>query len=324
MMKNKIPCEVIRDLLPSYIDGLTSDITNAEIKTHMKECASCKDVLDAMKNPDAEPVDNANTEEIDFLRKTRRKVKNTVLGIVLAAVLGIVVVTAVRFMMIGHDINSDYIVYDMEVDGCRLSIQGRTTSDSGIRKVEIAEAGGIVRIDFKGVDSSLIYSSSFEKEYTASEPISEIVIGNRVVWSDGEVISPITSAVFQTGHAYAGDMPANGQTASALNIDGFLGNFTSELRTTGEPYGWKITPENSFSADRREVVEERMKSYAYVILAVIDNLGEVTFEYEIDGEVYELTVNTDDATSYAGEEIKSVGKDINRLQRLMEQTGLAM
>ena len=29
---SKIPCEIIRDLLPSYIDGLTSDVTNKEIE----------------------------------------------------------------------------------------------------------------------------------------------------------------------------------------------------------------------------------------------------------------------------------------------------
>ena len=39
---SKIPCEMIQDLLPSYIDELTSDITNREIEAHMKECERCK------------------------------------------------------------------------------------------------------------------------------------------------------------------------------------------------------------------------------------------------------------------------------------------
>ena len=35
---NKIPCEVIRDLLPSYIDELTSEITNQVIREHLENC----------------------------------------------------------------------------------------------------------------------------------------------------------------------------------------------------------------------------------------------------------------------------------------------
>ena len=35
---SKIPCEMIQDLLPSYIDELTSDVTDREIEAHMMEC----------------------------------------------------------------------------------------------------------------------------------------------------------------------------------------------------------------------------------------------------------------------------------------------
>ena len=37
---NKIPCEIIRDLFPSYIDQLTSDKTNLAVEEHIKECKS--------------------------------------------------------------------------------------------------------------------------------------------------------------------------------------------------------------------------------------------------------------------------------------------
>lgn len=31
-MKNELSCEVVQDLLPSYVDCLTSDVTNQSIK----------------------------------------------------------------------------------------------------------------------------------------------------------------------------------------------------------------------------------------------------------------------------------------------------
>ena len=46
---NKIPCEVIRDLFPSYIDQLTSPVTNEAIAEHLHTCDACRDVLAAMR-----------------------------------------------------------------------------------------------------------------------------------------------------------------------------------------------------------------------------------------------------------------------------------
>lgn len=42
-------CEIIRDLLPSYIDELTSEESNWEIKEHLKTCPECKKYLEEMK-----------------------------------------------------------------------------------------------------------------------------------------------------------------------------------------------------------------------------------------------------------------------------------
>ena len=42
-------CEIIRDLLPSYVDGLTSEESNREIMAHVAECAPCKEILEQMQ-----------------------------------------------------------------------------------------------------------------------------------------------------------------------------------------------------------------------------------------------------------------------------------
>lgn len=49
---------------------------------------------------------------------------------------------------------------------------------------------------------------------------------------------------------------------SDRNIGNYLGNFTNELQTSEEPYGWKLILENAFSSGRQEDMEEMMKSYA--------------------------------------------------------------
>lgn len=50
-MKNDLTCEVVQDLLPSYVDHLTSDVTNTAIETHIRECADCRRILSDMQTP---------------------------------------------------------------------------------------------------------------------------------------------------------------------------------------------------------------------------------------------------------------------------------
>ena len=42
-------CKIICDLLPSYIDGLTTEDTNQYIEQHLDNCKDCKEVLEEMR-----------------------------------------------------------------------------------------------------------------------------------------------------------------------------------------------------------------------------------------------------------------------------------
>ena len=71
-MEQKLKCAVVRDLLPNYIEKLTSDETNLDIEEHLSGCEPCMKVYEEMK---AEvPSDGALTEAKNlskFLRKTK-------------------------------------------------------------------------------------------------------------------------------------------------------------------------------------------------------------------------------------------------------------
>ena len=38
---NKINCNVIKDILPLYVDDLASEDTKALVESHLKKCDSC-------------------------------------------------------------------------------------------------------------------------------------------------------------------------------------------------------------------------------------------------------------------------------------------
>ena len=56
-MKISKDCKIIKDLLPSYIDKLTSDETNIFIEDHLKECNSC---TESFENMSSNNEDNKN------------------------------------------------------------------------------------------------------------------------------------------------------------------------------------------------------------------------------------------------------------------------
>ena len=65
-MKISKDCKIIKDLLPSYIDKLTSDETNIFIEDHLKECNSCTESFENM---------SSNNEDNENNSLSRKKVK---------------------------------------------------------------------------------------------------------------------------------------------------------------------------------------------------------------------------------------------------------
>ena len=118
---NKIPCEIIQDLLPSYIDELTSDVTNREVEAHMEECEQCRNIFRQMKTPDIETAENEE-KEIDFLKKTKKKHRrNLILSV--AVVWGIAVLFfGARYYLDGQYMNTEYLSYNLDVSGTELSV----------------------------------------------------------------------------------------------------------------------------------------------------------------------------------------------------------
>ena len=58
-------CEIIRDLLPSYVDGLTSGESDRAIEEHLKDCGDCREYLEEMKQESAETGDDPGKQESD-------------------------------------------------------------------------------------------------------------------------------------------------------------------------------------------------------------------------------------------------------------------
>ncbi|MGN1230359.1 MAG: zf-HC2 domain-containing protein [Anaerotignum sp.] len=70
-------CEIIRDLLPMYMDGLTSEESNMEIETHLEDCALCSEILQQMQK-EMETKEETEKRKINLFRKFNRRMRGAV------------------------------------------------------------------------------------------------------------------------------------------------------------------------------------------------------------------------------------------------------
>ncbi len=86
-MDKKMDCRIIQDLLPLYVDGVTSNYTNQEIQNHLLSCSECRQMLEYMQAPDE--IVAIEDREVDFTRKIRRAIlkRQGVAGAILVVLL---------------------------------------------------------------------------------------------------------------------------------------------------------------------------------------------------------------------------------------------
>lgn len=328
-MTQNIPCEVAKDLMPSYIDGLTSEVTNELLEAHVASCEDCKASLDAMREvtdlPD-QPA-QAETKEIDFLKKNRRR-NRIILWAAVAVVCSLLLAFYVRYYVIGEVMVDAFRIHDIQVDGTHLSIKGEAKSNAYYRVKSFSEEekDGVVTFTARGArrvfapqkDDSLFFNA----EYEYDTEITMVRMDERILWHDGARVSALASDVYETRHEHMGDMPANAKTANALDLSAHLGAYRNELLSEEAPYTWKLHLEEELQPGEVPVKEERMRSFACVMLGVIGNLDAVTFEYVCRGETHTVTVTAEEATAFFGQEIKSCMQSARLVDELLHKTGL--
>lgn len=81
---NRISCDVTRDLLASYLDGICSEESKGLVEEHLQECDSCKRFVEQVREQDLEK----DAVKVDYLKRVRRFVKiRAWLGVALALMM---------------------------------------------------------------------------------------------------------------------------------------------------------------------------------------------------------------------------------------------
>lgn len=70
----KMNCDIIQDLIPSYIDGICSEASKNYVEEHIENCAECREIVALCKN-NALTGNLAEQKVLEGLRKIKAKMK---------------------------------------------------------------------------------------------------------------------------------------------------------------------------------------------------------------------------------------------------------
>ena len=102
-------CKIICDLLPSYIDELTTEDTNQYIQQHLGNCRDCKQVLEEMKKDFKTNIIKKDTREVKYIKKYNMKMK--ILKFILLGIFLMFLFSYVRKAIILVSLNNKFNNY---------------------------------------------------------------------------------------------------------------------------------------------------------------------------------------------------------------------
>lgn len=305
MKTNKIPCAVIKDLLPSYAEDLTSPETCELVREHLQECPDCQSVYEAMHEEIPTETEGncgiaADSSEIDYLKKVRNTGRKKIIASVLTVLL-----------LAGGAVFAKVYLYGSPIDDFHMTVSSQCveasteTGESGESEdfmifscwIEGTRGQAFTHYKIRETDEGkevVLYAapaSIFHKETTMQiwipEDSAESITIKGDTYGENGCVTKRAKELYAARNPYIGDISADQKIANLLGVGEKLGSYTNKLDTEEKegweyPYGWELIFDEPWKdAERRS---EKMKNYAYALIALIDNCGEISWTYTTEDE----------------------------------------
>lgn len=273
----ELNCEIIRDLLPNYVDGVASEATVQEVEAHLQRCESCRSVAELMKR-EAESRSDGEPQKIDYLKRVRRRNSRRVLLAAGAVLLTVLAVLFVLRYAVGERAGTDATCQIREEDGALTLLLGTSRDGRTLSTVSDSVQGDALYLEVRQTPISFLHDPC-ERTFRADGSYRQIYLEGRLVWQDGTAISDRALLLYGAKNPYVGDAPAD---EALLYAAGMEYGFTLSLQTANEPYGMTVVLGDVFRPDSPELerIQRRMQSYAVLSLALTDNLGVFSWRFQ--------------------------------------------
>lgn len=273
-MKNDLTCAVVRDLLPMYMDSLTSQETNEALEYHLAACSDCAALLADLREPRLEPA--CSDKEVDYLKTVRRRGLRRVILSIACTLLLFLVGFALKLFVLGSPVQSQGLYWDINQNTADQTLSlsvGTPQSAAAFHSWNVELHDGHAFITARQVLVSPLFQRSSEQFELPTEGLKSIYLAGELIWQEGVEIKPSTHWLYETQTPYVGDPSALNRITDQLPAPGLLGSYTTELKTGQCPYRWTFCFQSTEGHTPAE--EDQMRRRAVVYLALVENLEEV-------------------------------------------------
>lgn len=332
-MTDHLSCAIVRDLLPSYVEGLTEEETNQAVAAHLAHCSACSLQYRRMSASDGtEQTEEAR--QVDYLKTVRKKNRKKIIVSVLSVLLVVLLGILAKLYLIGSPAAGIYgrPVLHTETNTIELNLMN-PSSGTAYTGWKTDYADGILSVTAREVLVSPLHRSGSKQLELPMEGVREVWVFDQLVWKDGLFIDNQTVSLYAAKTPYVGDAPAVVQLGSLLDSLQYFPPLphTYELYTSSTPYRWTLVYQKSPGNWL-----PRLEQAAPLVFALVDNLDEIAWTWP--GEApHVLTVDeasaalpglVEDYNAAHGtcwnpkSSIRDYGTSLSSLQQLMELLGL--
>ena len=296
MRKIELTCAIVRDLLPSYVDGLTCAETNEAVEAHLAACSDCAALHAALAAPEEQRQEQ--TREVDYLKAVKRRGGRRVFLAILCTALVFALGIAAKLFVIGEEATREGMSWSTQQAGGALELRVFSTSSAdAYRSVDVETNDGIVNITVHKVLVSPLYRTADERLRIPLDGVREVYLAGELLWQEGTVVFEQTSELFGAKTPYLGDVSAISRITELLPIRAELGGFTHSLKTDARPYRWTLefTPgaDGAYGQNKDAMLE-----YAPLMLALVENLDEVGWAWtDRLGQAHSAVLTLDEANA---------------------------
>lgn len=97
----KKECEIVQDLLFSYVDDVLSQSSKGLVENHLKTCKICQKMLKDLRGDKVEKQEN--NQEVDYLKNIHKKLQKRAFAIILIAVILIILIILNMMILIQYE-----------------------------------------------------------------------------------------------------------------------------------------------------------------------------------------------------------------------------
>ena len=129
---------------------------------------------------------------------------------------------------------------------------------------------------------------TYDKEGKSVNPTAVNIKGD--TYSGYGLVTKKAKDLYAARNPYIGDISADQRLANLLGVGEAIGSYTNKLNTQESegfeyPYSWELIFDRPWTDGYDKIYNQKMKAYAYVLLALIDNCGEIKWTYQTENGI---------------------------------------